>query len=414
MPASPAVSETPRGQRAFGALLVLVVVATIVALVVAAVRTPGSRRHSGENDLGNPPGMMDRLDVFDSIGAWESGTREGVAVLTAPPRVAPTLVPPARPPVSGGNPAWTSPEVPTAFAFTELIPSWNVTAPPGTGLRLDVRVRSAGGAWSPWMYLGSWGTTRGREKRVTSCRHGAVNVDYLALRAPADAYQVRVQFTRADAGRAPALRRLAVSYSGVVADERTRAALAGPAAPAPPAGWARDLAVPFRTQRDVKGPMSGNICSPTSVSMVMAYCGVDRPTVETAQAVYDPDNDLFGNWGRAVARAGELGLDAWVTRFRSWDAVKLQIAAGTPVVASIRFKAGEFPGAVLPKTSGHLIVVRGFTASGDVIVNDPASKQRGNGVVYRADELARAWFGHGGVGYVIRRAEASNSTTALR
>jgi hypothetical protein len=49
-----------------------------------------------------------------------------------------------------------------------------------------------------------------------------------------------------------------------------------------------------------------------------------------------------------------------------------------------------------------LIVICGFTEQGDVIVNDPASK-RGEAVKYKADELGRAWFGHGGVGYIIRR-----------
>ena len=398
---------TRRGQRWFSALLVTVIVGVIVALVVAAVRTPRPHGRSGENDLGNPPGIVDRLDLFDSLGDWESGTSEHVTVLTAPARVTPV----------GPMARWTSPEVSTAFAFTELIPSWNVTAPPGTGLRLDVRVRPVGGGrWSPWLYLGSWGRTRSREKRVTSCRQGVVNVDYLALRVPADAYQVRVEFSGPGAGgtadrlgidraAAPALRRLAISYSGVVADEARRAELAPP-------GWARDLPVPFRTQKDVAGPMSGEICSPTSVSMVMAYCGVDRPTAENAHAIYDPDHDLFGNWGRAVARAGELGLDAWVTRFRDWDAVKAQVAAGHPVVASIRFKAGEFPSAVLPSTAGHLIVIRGFSATGDVVVNDPASRDRGNGAVYRATELARAWFDHGGVGYVIRRAADPRPTIA--
>jgi len=138
------------------------------------------------------------------------------------------------------------------------------------------------------------------------------------------------------------------------------------------------------------------------VTMVLAYWGVDRPVAENALAIWDDRNEMFGNWGRAVARAGELGMDAWLTRFREWDQVKAQVAAGQPLVASIRFEKGEFPTAVLPSTNGHLIVIRGFTPAGDVIVNDPASRERGNGVVYRADELGRAWFGHGGVAYVIR------------
>jgi hypothetical protein len=399
---NPPTTRIARGHRAFTTLLVTAIVGVIIALVVSAVRSP--RSHSGENDLGNPPGMVDRLDVFDSAGDWESGASEHVAVLAGPARVTPVEA----------TARWTSPEVSTPLAFTELIPSWNVTAPPGTGLRMDVRVRSRDGRWSPWLYLGSFGRNSSREKRVTACRQGAVNVDYLSLKSPADAYQVRVEFSRpgGDRAAAPALRRLAVSYSGVVTDDTRRAALAEPTSPAPSAGWARDLAVPFRCQKDVPGSMAGEICSPTSVSMVMAYCGVDRPTADNAHAIYDPDNDLFGNWGRAVARAGELGLDAWVTRFRNWDAVKTEIARGQLIVASIRFRPGEFPSAVLPETTGHLIVIRGFTPAGDVIVNDPASRERGNGAVYRAEELARAWFDHGGVGYVIRRAANSGIPTA--
>jgi hypothetical protein len=73
------------------------------------------------------------------------------------------------------------------------------------------------------------------------------------------------------------------------------------------------------------------------------------------------------------------------------------------VIASIQFDAGTFPSAVLRSTGGHLIVIRGFTANGDVIVNDPASRERGNGAVYRADQLGRAWFDNGGVAYIIRR-----------
>ena len=41
--------------------------------------------------------------------------------------------------------------------------------------------------------------------------------------------------------------------------------------------------------------------------MVMQFCGVDRPTVENAEAIYDVDSNIFGNWGRAVARAAPGG-----------------------------------------------------------------------------------------------------------
>jgi hypothetical protein len=74
-----------------------------------------------------------------------------------------------------------------------------------------------------------------------------------------------------------------------------------------------------------------------------------------------------------------------------------------PVIASIRFREGDVKGFLYKSTGGHLLVVRGFDENGDVIVNDPASREKGNGPVYPAAEFAKAWFDNGGVGYVIRK-----------
>jgi hypothetical protein len=389
----------------FSKLLLGVLGVALVAIVTAAfLAAGGSRRGSGENGLGNPPGMSDRLDLIDTPEGFRRGSREHVALRTGAP-VGLVLDGPGDSYPRTGR--WTSPECPAAFAFTELVPSWNVSAPPETGLRLDVRVRTKRRqSWTPWLYLGSWGRTPPAAEKTLSCRGGEVNVDYLALDAPADAYQVRVTLVSfsADPAVTPALRRVGVCYSGVTGEAR---------AGAPIEGWARDLNVPFRTQKDAPKALSGEICSPTSVTMVLAHLGVDRPLAENAVAIWDGENEMFGNWGRAVARASELGMDGWLTRFRTWDQVKREVAAGQPVIASIRFEKGTFPSAVLPSTSGHLIVIRGFTAGGDVIVNDPASRERGNGAVYRADELARAWFDHGGVAYVIRRPRTESVATKI-
>jgi hypothetical protein len=129
-------------------------------------------------------------------------------------------------------------------------------------------------------------------------------------------------------------------------------------------------------------------------------------------AIYDEETRIFGNWNRAVQRAGELGLDAWITRFRTWDQVKAQIAAGQPVIASIKFEKGVMPSnPIYQDTDGHLIVIRGFTPEGNVIVNDPASRAKGNAVVYKSQELGKAWFNAGGVAYIIRSSSNSASTS---
>jgi hypothetical protein len=98
-------------------------------------------------------------------------------------------------------------------------------------------------------------------------------------------------------------------------------------------------------------------------------------------------------------------MDSWLQRFRNWDQVKAMIARGQPIVASIRYEKGTFDESEKTQdreTDGHLLVIRGFTPEGNVIVNDPGSRKIGNGLVLSARGMAHAWFAHGGVGYIIR------------
>jgi hypothetical protein len=379
--------------------LVAVVLVGALAYVAFNVGRPSPVTEAEGNILGNPAGMVDRIEFVETAPAWSAGKLERVEVVGATPARVTLNDSRGQFPRMG---SWTGPEVSAGMPFTELLPSWNPDCPPETGIRLDVRVRGEGGRWTPWLYMGSWGKTVGKEKRVTrdDSSGAAVHIDYLKLRRPADAYQAKITFYSfaLDEKVNPAVRRLAVCYSGIVEEEVRRAGGAES-----PGQWARDLGVPFRAQTVEHKALKGEICSPTSVSMVMQYWGFDRPTAENALAIYDPEYDLFGNWGRAVAWAGQNGFDAYLRRFRDFDQVKGTIAAGQPIIASVRFKEGECPSFVMKKTGGHLIVIRGMTAAGDFIVNDPASKEKGNGTIYRAEDVKRAWMDKGGVGYVIGR-----------
>ena len=300
---------------------------------------------------------------------------------------------------------WLSPQVETEMPFTELLPSWNATTPEQTGVRFDVRVRDAvTGAWTDWLYIGSWGRTLVDLHRITESGPAHVRIDELRSSKPANAYQIRARlysFTF-DESVVPTIRRVSVCASGpqgsVVAKRDDSMRIAAMAAGN---DWRRNLDVPYRAQGDSPRPLQPQICSPTSTSMVLQYWGIDRPTLENAMAIYDGEYDMFGNWNRAVQRCGELGANGWLTRFRNWDEVHPYIAAGVPVIASIRFNAGEFPSSLLKASNGHLIVIRGFNNDGDVIVNDPGHRDGGDGAVYKADELAHAWFDKGGAGYVI-------------
>ena len=381
----------------FGAVACLVIVSLVVVVISFA------RSSNEQVAINGAAEVADRLDFFDSPAGWTEGKLERLELLPGLPPQLTLKDDRNRFPRAG---IWTSAEIRTAFAFTELIPSYNPHCPPETGLRFDVRTRDASsGKWSAWFYLGSWGRTLAKVEREIRNDFGSVDVDTLALNRPADAYQMRVNFYafNLDETINPSLRRFAVCYSGAVADAAAREQLVVPVSLAH--DFARDIPVPFRAQGNAAKPLRPEICSPTSVSMVMQYLGHNRPTEENALGIYDSEYGLFGNWARAVAWAGENGFDAWLTRFRNWDQVKATLSQGQPIIASIRFKKGQCPSFVMQQTDGHLIVIRGVTKEGDLIVNDPASRDKGNGAVYKADELAKAWFAHGGVGYIIKKAE---------
>jgi hypothetical protein len=172
--------------------------------------------------------------------------------------------------------------------------------------------------------------------------------------------------------------------------------------------WDRELVVPARSQ--MVYPDGGEVwCSPTSLSMVMAYWAaqtdtgkLDQPVPTVARGTYDYVYEGNGNWSFNTAYASSFGLKASVSRFSSLEQVERWVASGVPIVASIAWKNGQLSGAPVPESNGHLLVIRGFDRSGDVIVNDPAGCD-GSQVrrVYRRDEFARAWGGSGGVVYLV-------------
>lgn len=351
----------------------------------------------------------DRLVKLDTVETLNDATMRHVQLVDS---AVPKLV--LNDPTNSEYPRfgiWESSEQEADFGFTQMIPSWNVSTPAGTGVRFFVRTRDVKTEeWSPWLYVGYWG----HSSPINALRKfpgGVVDEDTVKLNRPANAWQIRatLESFETDVKINPSVRRISVVYSGMVADDqmaawrhRHRVGRAGLAVATTEASvkWAIDLRVPYRAQGDTPEALQGQTCSPTSVSMVLEYWGKNIPTTENAIAIWDEENRMFGNWDRAVARAGELRLDAWVTRYRNWDQVKATIASGQPIIASIRFKEGEFPSSILASSAGHLIVIRGMTASGDLICNDPGNRI-GNGIVYKASELGHAWFDHGGAAYII-------------
>ncbi|MBI3549312.1 MAG: C39 family peptidase [Elusimicrobia bacterium] len=285
-----------------------------------------------------------------------------------------------------------SPEIAAPQPFDNLVGSWNADLPKGASIELHVQVKTETGERSGWYGLGRWDGAGGRSLGKQDDAIGWVDVDTLKLKKKAVSFRYRATLERK-----AVLRKLAFTFLDMTAAPAvsTSPFRAGP--------WVRELNITPRSQMEEQDKYKSNICSPTSLSMVLEFWGVRKKTVDVALMVQDRESQLFGNWPLNVACAANAGLSGYVARLGSFDAAQEIIASGRPLVASITFGKEELSGAPIKSTSGHLLVIAGFTESGDVIAVDPASKTRGEARrIYKRAEFAKAWLGKKrGLVYVI-------------
>jgi hypothetical protein len=285
-----------------------------------------------------------------------------------------------------------SPEIKSGIPWNELIVSWNADAPAGTFLKIEASARSAGRA-TKFYTLGNWSPDNQAFPR-SSVRNqkdpdGSVRTDTLALTQLANAVQIRVTLG-GTAGARPALKFLGASFSNT----KVQTAASAPNR----AAWGKAVATPERSQHGY--PDASGWCSPTSLSMTLARWAeiLNRPEMnlsvpQVAGAVYDASYGGTGNWSFNTAFAGSFnGMRSYVTRFDDLSEVEDWIAAGIPVILSVRWD-WLTPGRPMDSV-GHLIVCIGFTENGDVIVNDPSGHlDRGQTVrqIYKREDVMRSW-----------------------
>lgn len=284
----------------------------------------------------------------------------------------------------GSTGAVVSPVLIPPFPFDDLVGSWNADVPPGAELVMQAQVLTPTG-WSGWYTLGSRRGAEFRSPPRQEDARGHVDTDTLKLSEPATEFRYRITMAAGKSGRPVTLRLIAVAVSSG----------AGPAAPDPfrPGPWVRELKVAGRSQMEEQESYRHDICSPTSLSMVLDFWGRRLATVTVADRVRDRVTGMFGVWPANVALAADAGLEAMVARLPSLAELEREIAAGRPVVTSLTFGPGELSGSPLKKTRGHLLAVTGFTPEGNVIVQDPAAPDRGSARrVYDRAEFHRAWI----------------------
>jgi hypothetical protein len=310
-----------------------------------------------------------------------------------------------------------SPLVRTPWSWDQLVVSWNVEPAQGSGLSVQVEVLPLTGTIRLY-HLGNW-SLDGSEPILRSSVRGQdddaaeVKTDTLVLKAPIRGFHLRIEAHGALARHPERLRLLAVSLCN------TRD---GPPDPRPPRRevWGHTLPVPERSQVSYRG--GEGWCSPTTVSMLLAWwtqelgwIGIDRDVPEVAAGVHDPAWRGTGNWPFNTAYAGSLhGLTACAARLRDLRAVEDLIAARIPVVLSV--SAPALRGRPATPDSGHLVVCVGFTDSGDLVVNDPWARfEDGQRVrrIYARANVERAWGHSHQLAYLIAPTRRASAFPAL-
>ncbi|MGA8987372.1 peptidase C39 family protein [Aeromicrobium sp.] len=365
---------------------------------------------------------------WTSTSDFARGTSVGLAAKTGAMTLGPgtSVIVYDDPRVSGGprhyhRGYWTSPWKSTGFSARTLIPSWSIGTPDGTWARIDVRVRSGS-------TIGSWDTVARYALGTQDIRRTSLSAqsdDLARLSTDTiiansgktfDGWQIRVMLMRhvGDPDQ-PTL----YAVNGVASNFSARSI----ATSTTTMTSTRDLAVPRSSQMIHRGeyPQWGGggeaWCSPTSTSMVMRYFGrgptakdyawtryADGFVDHAARYTFDDRYDGTGNWPFNTAYAAGYSLDTFVTKLYSLREAESFIKAGIPLVASVAYPKGGMTGAPISSTPGHLLVIRGFSSSGRVIVNDPAASTNSTvRRIYSRAQFEKAWLqGSGGVVYVIR------------
>jgi len=276
-------------------------------------------------------------------------------------------------------PTWTP-----RRAAAHLLPSFAPLTDVPVAFRFELTVH-ADGEWSPWVATATIGDAQ-FGSLPSAAPAVACDVDVFRAARPVDAVRLRVRARTAMS--APWLAALSA------ADE-------APGDGLPTAGVAARLAVPSLSQMQADEALRARICSPTSVAMVLGYWRRRVTPTALATETFHPALDIYGVWPAAVRAAAARGVAGYLLRFPDWAAVRWCLSQRIPIVASVRYGAGELTGAAIAATPGHLLVLTGLEDNA-VLVNDPAAPTADSVARrYRADEFGRVWLARGGVGYVL-------------
>ena len=323
---------------------------------------------------------------------------------------------------------WTSPWTSPGYGLTELVPSWDIRTRRDSWVQVAVRGRTASGKESSWDTVARWSAgDRSFHRTSTDAQSDDsawVNTDTFRSDAGTGftSWQLQLTLFRKTGTRGTPV----VDTIGAMTSRLPDVSSVRTSRPGVARGITLD--VPRYSQMIHEGDYQefgggGEAwCSPTSTSMVLGYYDrlptrrqyawvssrhPNRFVDHAARMTFDYEYDGTGNWPFNTAYAAQYADHAFVTRLRNLRQAERLIKAGIPVIASVAFGPGELSGAPIGSTNGHLMVIVGFTETGDVVVNDPAApRNRTVRRTYDRGEFENAWLPtSGGLVYVIRTAD---------
>jgi hypothetical protein len=317
------------------------------------------------------------------------------------------------PGVKPGGVVLTSAPMTIPVRWNQLVVSWNAMLPANAYLTVEARgVYPKNGEALPratkYFVLGHWSVDPTRHVRQSVNKQadtdGDVQTDTLVLKQSGAQVQIRLRLGD-DSGLEGAGETLIplVRFLSLAASDTKRKT-----APRQSnrLAWGKTIAVPERFQGDFLDQGGAVWCSPTSVSMILAYWSdrLKRPELtltvpDVAHAVHDPQWPGTGNWAFNTAFAGSFpGIRAYTTRLDDLTDVESWIAAGVPVALSVDY--GLLKGE--KRSSGHLVVCNGFTANGDVVIADPGRRPlSGPYRVFPRKDVIAGWGASNNTVYLI-------------
>lgn len=282
------------------------------------------------------------------------------------------------------------------YPFDIGLPSWNGHSPNDKS-SFKVLMRFYNGNWSPWLTIGFWKNNIWTSYGTTTYNGGEINIDWAVLNSYNTKWQFQVVMKRTSVSEpSPNVYKLSFFASDHRTTDNVNISSILNDKPA-------QIFIPTDHiyQYSIDPEIGGDICSPTSVCMVLRSYDIPVDPLQFAEDNYDSYWGIFGIWPKAVQHAAEFGLRGAVKQYRNWSQAREVLAAGGRIVMSVGYPL--YP-------SGHLLMLAGFTSQGNPLVHDPA-RSNGYGYMFNKTQLSQSWFNKGGIAYTFFPEDTSGVTS---